>query len=91
VWVIQLQADRSARKADLAAAAAVIADGISRMGAEPLLLGAFEAYLHNAFAQLYNARRFGEAKTLLESALARYPASRVIRQDLDAALKALKQ
>ncbi|MCX7031552.1 MAG: tetratricopeptide repeat protein [Spirochaetes bacterium] len=90
VWVIQLRADRSARKAEYTAAAAVIADGISSMGSEPLLLAAFEVYTHNAFAQLYNARRFNEAKTFLESALARYPGSRVIRQDLDATLKALK-
>jgi tetratricopeptide (TPR) repeat protein len=90
VWIIQLRADRSARKADYAAAAAVIADGMSRMGDEALLLTAFETYTHNAFAQLYNARRFGEAKTLLQDALARYPASRVIRHDLDATLKALK-
>jgi tetratricopeptide (TPR) repeat protein len=90
VWIIQLRADRSARKADYTAAVSVITDGISRMGAEPQLLAAFEVYTHNAFAQLYNARRFDEAKTLLEAALARYPASRVIRQDLDAVAKALK-
>jgi tetratricopeptide (TPR) repeat protein len=91
VWIIQLRADRSARRAEYTAAVSVITDGISRIGAEPQLLAAFEVYTHNAFAQLYNARRFEEAKTLLESALARYPASRVIRQDLDMVEKALKQ
>ena len=91
VWVVQLRADRSARRAEYTAAAAVIADGISRLGAEPPLLTAYEVYTHNAFVQLYNARRFTEAKTLLEAALTRYPASRFIRQDLDATLKALKE
>jgi hypothetical protein len=90
VWITQLRADRSARKAEYAAAAAAIADGISRIGADPQLLAAYEVYTHNAFAQLYNARRFGEAKTLLEAALARYPESRVIRQDLEAASQALR-
>jgi tetratricopeptide (TPR) repeat protein len=90
VWIVQLRADRSARKTEYASAAALITEGIARIGAEPQLLAAFEVYTHNAFAQLYNARRFEEARALLEAALARYPASRVIRQDLDAALKALK-
>ena len=90
-WIIELRADRSAQKDDFTAAAAVIADGISRMGADPQLLEAYEVYTHNAFVQLYNARRFREAKVLLEAALGRYPGSRVIRQDLDETLKALKR
>lgn len=89
VWIVQVRADRSARTAGYAEAAAAIADGIASIGADPQLLAAYEAYTHNAFARLYNAGRFGEAKSLLESALARYPDSRLIRQDLDAALKAL--
>jgi tetratricopeptide (TPR) repeat protein len=91
VWIVQLRADRSARTAGHAAAAAVIADGIARFGADPQLLKAFEVYTHNAFAQLYNARHFDDARALLESALARYPASRIIRTDLDAVKQALKR
>lgn len=91
VWVVQMRADRSVRIKDYPAAASTIAEGIARLGALADLLGAFEVYTHNAYAQLYNARRFSEAKTLLEAALTRYPASRVIRSDLDSTLKALKQ
>jgi tetratricopeptide (TPR) repeat protein len=91
VWVVQVRADLSVRKKDYPAAASTIAEGITRLGAVADLLGAFEVYTHNAFAQLYNARRFAEAKTLLEAALSRYPASRVIKSDLDSTLKALKQ
>jgi hypothetical protein len=91
VWIVQLRADRSARKGEFTAAASAVADGLARFGAEPLLLTAYEVYTHNAFAQLFNARRFADAKALLEAALAQYPASRIIGQDLDATLKALKQ
>jgi len=91
VWVVLLRADRSARASGYAAAAAAVADGMASIGADPQLLVAFEVYTHNAFAQLYNARRFGEAMTLLEAALARHPGSRVIRTDLEAAKQALKQ
>lgn len=90
VWVVQVRADLSARTADYAGAAATIADGIALIGAEPRLMAAYEAYTHNAFARLFNSRRFEEAKALLESALSRHPDSRLIRQDLDATLKALQ-
>jgi len=91
VWVVQVRADRSARKKDYPAAAATVAEGIDRLGAVADLLGAFEVYTHNAFAQLYNARRFAEAKTLLEAALARYPASRVIKADLESTVQAMER
>jgi len=89
VWLIHVRADRSARKTDYPAAAATIAEGIAKLGAVGDLLIAYEVYTHNAFAQLYNARRFAEAETLLEAALVRHPTSRVIRADLDSTLKAL--
>ena len=91
VGIIQLRADRSAQKGELVAAAQLIADGISRMGSEPDLLEAYEMYTHNAAAVLFNARRFREAKTFLEAALARYPGSRMIRQDLEDVVKAMKR
>ena len=71
--IVLRRADRIARKPDYAAAAAAVADGISRLGAEPDLLEAYEMYTHNAAAELFNSRRFSEAKKLLEAALARYP------------------
>jgi tetratricopeptide (TPR) repeat protein len=88
--IVLRRADRSARKPDYTAAAAAIADGISRLGAEPDLLEAYEMYIHNAAAELFNSRRFPEAKKLLEAALARYPGSRMIRQDLEDVVAALK-
>jgi tetratricopeptide (TPR) repeat protein len=91
VGIIELRADRSAQKGEFVAAARLIADGISRMGSEPDLLEAYEMYTHNAAAVLFNARRFREAKTFLEAALARYPGSRMIRQDLEDVVKAMKR
>jgi predicted metal-dependent hydrolase len=91
VWVVYLRADISVRKADYAAAAEAVADGIARIGAEPRLLDAYEAYVHDRFAQLFNAKRFSEAKASLEAAQARYPGSRIISQDLETVTKALKR
>jgi hypothetical protein len=88
--IVLRRAERSARKPDYTAAAAAIADGISRLGAEPDLLEAYEMYTHNAAAELFNSRRFAEARRLLEAALARYPGSRMIRQDLDGVVAAMK-
>jgi hypothetical protein len=66
-----------------ASAAAVVADGLKRLGRQAALLQNFEAYAHNAFAQLYNAKKFTEARAVVDQGLVTYPDSRLLQQDLD--------
>jgi len=72
------------------AAAGVVADALKRLGRQPALLQTYEAYVHNAFAMLFNARKPAEAKALIDQGLAVYPDSRMLQQDLDLARKAIK-
>ncbi len=90
VWIVQLRGEQPVLRGDYQAAADIITAGLARLGAVSELLRALEAYSHNAFAQLYNAKRFAEAKHAVDAALARYPDSRLLRQDLDLAAKALR-
>jgi hypothetical protein len=73
------------------AAAGLVSDGIRKLGRQPLLLQAYQAYIHNAFALLYNGRKLAEAKTLIEQSLPAYPESAMLQQDLDIVKKALKR
>jgi hypothetical protein len=70
------------------AAAGVVMDGMTRLGRVQPLLQTYEAYIHNAFAQLYNARKLLNAKTVLDQGIAAYPESRLFQQDLDLLKKA---
>jgi hypothetical protein len=89
--VVQQRAQAESATAGFAAAAAVAADGVRRLGKLPALLQAYEAYTHNAFAQLYNGRKLAEAKTLIEQGLLFYTESRILNQDLELVKKALKR
>jgi hypothetical protein len=73
------------------AAAAVVNDGVRRLGRQPALLQTSQAYMHNAFAVLYNGRKFAEAKALIEQGLALSPDSAMLQQDLDIVKKAIKR
>ncbi len=81
VALVQLQAEAQARAAGYLAAAQVVTEGIKRLGAQPHLLQTYEAYVHNAFAQLYNARKLADARSVIDQGLAAYPDSRVLEQD----------
>jgi hypothetical protein len=66
-----------------AAAASIVADGLKKLGRQPPLLQNYEAYVHNAFAELYNLHKLPEARAIAEQGLAVYPDSRIFQQDLD--------
>jgi hypothetical protein len=65
--------------------------GLRALGAQTELLRAYEAYVHNEFAKLYNARRFDEARQIVETGLSEYPASRTLSADLQTVKKAQEQ
>ncbi len=83
IAVIQSRAEKETRTAGFLAAAQLITEGIKKLGAQPLLLQTYEAYMHNAFAQLYNARKLADARSVIEQGLAAYPDSRILGQDRD--------
>jgi hypothetical protein len=85
VAIVQRQAVAAAGTQGSMAAAAIIADGLRRLGRESSLLQNYEAYVHNAFVPLFNARKFVEAQDLIGQGLSVYPDSRLLQQDLDLA------
>lgn len=90
VAVVQRLAQAEGDTGGNLAAAGVVADALKRLGRQPALLQTYEAYVHNAFAVLYNARKPVDAKALIDQGLAVYPDSRMLQQDLDLARKAIK-
>ncbi len=90
IAVVQRLAQAEADNGGSIAAAGVVADGLKRLGRQPALLQTYEAYVHNAFALLYNARKPVDAKALIDQGLAVYPDSRMLQQDLDLARKAIR-
>jgi len=81
VALVQLQAEAEARNTGYLAAAQVLTEGIRKLGAQPPLLQSYETYVHGAFAQLYNARKLADARSVLDQGLAAYPDSRILEQD----------
>ncbi len=90
VEVVQLEARQQGDSGGAMAAAGVVAEGMKRLGRQPALLQAYEVYVHNAFAMLYNARKSLDAKAVVDQGLAVYPDSRMLQEDLDLARKALR-
>jgi hypothetical protein len=68
-----------------------VTDGMSRLGRVQPLLQTYEAYMHNAFAQLFNARKIANAKAVVDQGIAAYPESRLFQQDLELLKKAPRQ
>jgi hypothetical protein len=91
VYLVQREAELAARSKGFPAAAGLIAAGLGRLGRQEELLRAYEAYVHNQFAALYNAHRFGDARSVLDSGLSVYADSRIFRQDMGIVEKALRQ
>lgn len=81
IALVQMQAEAEARNTGYLAAAQVVTEGIRKLGAQPPLLQTYEEYMHNAFAQLYNARKLADARSVLDQGLAAYPDSRILEQD----------
>jgi hypothetical protein len=90
VALVQRQAQQEGDNDGAMAAAEVVAAGMKKLGRQPVLLQTYEAYVHNAFALLYNARRPVDAKAVIDQGLQVYPDSRMLLQDLDLAKKALR-
>jgi hypothetical protein len=90
VAVVQRQAQAEGDNGGNIAAAGFVAEALKRLGRQPALLQTYEAYVHNAFATLFNARRPVDAKAVIDQALAVYPDSRMLQQDLDIAKKAIR-
>ena len=92
VYLVQTRAEAVSRRpgepaaADAAsadaAAADVVAAGLKELGPEPELLRSYEAYMHNAFARMYNARRFDDARAILARGLAVHPSSATLARDM---------
>jgi hypothetical protein len=91
VQIVQLRALAESSAGGFLPAATIVADGMKRMGRQPGLLQNYEAYMHNAFVPLYNARKWNDARLLIDQGLAVYPDSGILQQDLDMAKKALRQ
>lgn len=83
VDVFQLRAQAQADTGDYTAAAATVADGLKKLGRPEALLRAYEIYVHNSVAVLFNARKLTEARTVVDQALTVYPDSPMLQQDLD--------
>jgi hypothetical protein len=90
VALVQRQAQQEGDNGGAVAAAEVVAEGMKKLGRQPALLQTYEAYIHNAFAMLYNARKARDAKAVIDQGLQVYPDSRMLLQDLDLAKKALR-
>jgi tetratricopeptide (TPR) repeat protein len=90
VFLVQSRAEAAARAGGYREAAKEVAAGLQSLGAQAELLRAYEAYVHNAFAQLYNARRYDEARETVEGGLSVYPASRTLSADLQTVRGTLK-
>jgi len=91
VSLVQLRAEGEARNTGYMAAAQAVADGMKKLGTQPVLLQTYEAYVHNAFAQLYNARKLADARSVLDQGLSAYPESRILEQDRELLKKAPRQ
>jgi len=91
VAVVQRMAQAEGDNGGNIAAAGIVAEALKRLGRQPALLQTYEAYVHNAFALLFNARKAADAKAVIDQGLAVYPDSRMLQQDLDIAKKAIRE
>jgi len=91
VVVIQQRAQAEVEIGGFLAAAGIVVDAMTRLGRTQPLLQTYEAYMHNAFAQLFNAKKLTNAKSVLDQGIAAYPESRMFQQDLELLKKAQRQ
>jgi hypothetical protein len=90
VQSVQMRAQTEGDTGDYLAAAALVLEGMKRLGRQPALLQSYEVCVHNGFALLYNARRWRDARAAVDQGLLAYPDSRVLQQDLDSVRKLAK-
>jgi hypothetical protein len=91
VQSVQMRAQMEGDNGDYLAAAALIAEGMKRLGRLPILLQSYEVCVHNAATLLFNARRTADARAALAQGLLVYPESRILQDDMETVKKALKQ
>ena len=91
VAVVQQRAQTEAGSGGFLSGAAVVTDAMGKLGRLQPLLQTYEAYVHNAFAQLYNSRKWADAKSVIDQGLVTYADSRMFQQDLELVRKALRQ
>ncbi len=91
VVVVQQRAQSEVEIGGFLAAAGIVTEAMARLGRVQPLLQTYEAYMHNAFAQLFNARKIANAKTVIDQGIAAYPDSRLFQQDLELLRKAPRQ
>jgi hypothetical protein len=82
IYVVQARAQDVARRSGDAAASETVAAGLEVLGGAPELLRMYDAYVHNAFARLYNARRMDEARAALARGLEVHPSSATLASDM---------
>jgi hypothetical protein len=92
VYLYGNEANRIGRSGDWLAAAALAEEGARATQGEAALAGAVATFrrnyvvdVHNRFAVLYNARRYTEARRVVEEGLARMPGDSRLVEDLKAA------
>jgi hypothetical protein len=88
VYAALKTAERAAGSAGWAAASAAIGQAIARLGSDRKLEEAARVYrgnriaeLHNAFAALFNAKRYADAREAAAAALAEFPDDRRLQAD----------
>jgi hypothetical protein len=90
VSAVQQRAQVEAGNRGFLAAASIVTNGMERLGRLQPLLQTYEAYVHNAFAQLYNQRKWADARSVIDQGLAAYAESRVFQRDLELVRKAFR-
>jgi tetratricopeptide (TPR) repeat protein len=80
VTIIQLRAQEAART-DFARAADLARDGLERIGPNPALQTAYEAYVHNQAVSLLKAGQPAEALQAVRQALRQAPGSTLLKND----------
>lgn len=91
IFAVQKRAEAAAVSGGYSKAIAVVEEGITRLGRDPILLKTYQSYVHNRFAALFNARKFLEARSALLPGLTLYPESAAFAQDLRIVEQALKE
>ena len=79
---------QSSAQTDFGEAARLIEEGLNKVGADQDLSKSYEVYIHNSVVTLARDERYEEALSLLDSALALLPDSRVLQQDRSKVLTA---
>jgi hypothetical protein len=87
VYLYQVRAQSMART-DYAGAARLIQEGLNKAGSDQGLSKSYEVYIHNSVVTLARDERYEQALSLLDTALAVLPESRVLQQDRSKVLAA---